>query len=104
MLYVATERPGWLVVGALLFGAGAYFGYLAFGHVRVRFDAWLDPFGDPDRNGQIINGLFGLAHGGILGQGLGPGQSAADARSRSPTSSPRRWARSSASPGSWRSS
>jgi cell division protein FtsW (lipid II flippase) len=73
MLYVATERPGWLVVGALLFGAGAYFGYLAFGHVRVRFDAWLDPFSDPDRNGQVINGLFGLAHGGILGQGLGQG-------------------------------
>ena len=73
MLYVATERPGWIVVGALLFGAGAYFGYAAFGHVRVRFDAWLDPFGDPDRNGQVINGLFGLAHGGILGQGLGQG-------------------------------
>ncbi|MCW2830946.1 MAG: cell division protein [Aeromicrobium sp.] len=73
MLYVATERPGWIVVGGLLFGAGAYFGYAAFGHVRVRFDAWLDPFGDPDRNGQIINGLFGLAHGGVLGQGLGQG-------------------------------
>ncbi|MET0766669.1 MAG: FtsW/RodA/SpoVE family cell cycle protein, partial [Aeromicrobium sp.] len=61
MLYVATERPGWIVVGGLLFGAGAYFGYAAFGHVRVRFEAWLDPFADPDRNGQIINGLFGLA-------------------------------------------
>ena len=73
MLYVATERPGWIVVGGLLFGVGAYFGYLAFGHVRVRFDAWLDPFADPDRNGQIINGLFGLAHGGVLGQGLGQG-------------------------------
>lgn len=73
MLYVATERPGWLAVGGLLFGAGAYFGYLAFGHVRVRFQAWLDPFGDPDTNGQIINALFGLAHGGILGQGWGQG-------------------------------
>ena len=73
MLYVATERPGWLVVGGLLFAAGAWFGYLAFGHVRVRFDAWLEPFADPDRNGQIINGLFGLAHGGILGRGWGQG-------------------------------
>lgn len=73
MLYVSTERPGWLVVGAVLFAAGAWFGYTAFGHVRVRFDAWLDPFGDPDRNGQIINGLFGLAHGGVLGRGLGQG-------------------------------
>ena len=73
MLYVATERPGWLLVGGVLFAAGAWFGYLAFGHVRVRFDAWLEPFADPDRNGQIINGLFGLAHGGILGRGWGQG-------------------------------
>ncbi|MGH8938856.1 MAG: FtsW/RodA/SpoVE family cell cycle protein, partial [Actinomycetes bacterium] len=73
MLYVATERPGWLVVGGLLFGAGAWFGYLVFSHVQVRFQAWLDPFADPDRNGQIINGLFGLAHGGILGRGWGQG-------------------------------
>jgi cell division protein FtsW (lipid II flippase) len=73
MLYVATERSGWLVVGGVLFAAGAYFGYLTFGHVRTRFDAWLDPFGDPDHNGQIISGLFGLAHGGILGRGLGLG-------------------------------
>lgn len=73
LLYIATERPGWLIVGALLFAGGAYASYLAFGHVQVRVDAWLDPFADPDRNYQVINGLFGLAHGGILGQGLGQG-------------------------------
>jgi cell division protein FtsW (lipid II flippase) len=73
MLYIATERTGWLVVGGLLFLGGAYFGYLVFGHVRQRFEGWLDPFGDPDQNGQIISGLFGLAHGGILGRGLGLG-------------------------------
>ncbi|WP_375001336.1 FtsW/RodA/SpoVE family cell cycle protein [Aeromicrobium sp. CTD01-1L150] len=73
MLYVATERPGWLFVGGTLFVAGAYFGYAAFGHVRTRFNAWLDPFGDPDANGQIINALFGLAHGGVLGRGWGQG-------------------------------
>jgi cell division protein FtsW (lipid II flippase) len=73
MLYIATERTGWLVVGGVLFVGGAYFGYLTFGHVRRRFEGWLDPFGDPDQNGQIISGLFGLAHGGILGRGLGLG-------------------------------
>jgi cell division protein FtsW (lipid II flippase) len=73
MLYVATERPGWLLVGGVLFAGGAWFGYAAFAHVKVRFEAWLEPFGDPDRNGQIINGLFGLAHGGILGRGWGQG-------------------------------
>lgn len=73
LLYIATERPGWIVVGAGLFMAGAYFGYLAFGHVQFRVNAWLDPFGDPDANGQIISGLYGLAHGGILGRGWGLG-------------------------------
>ncbi|TFV99500.1 FtsW/RodA/SpoVE family cell cycle protein, partial [Brevundimonas sp. S30B] len=36
LLYIATERPGWLVVGGVLFAAGAYLSYLAFGHVQVR--------------------------------------------------------------------
>src|SRR5690606_29912784 len=59
MLFVATERPGWLVVGAGLFAGGAYFGYLAFGHVQQRFSAWLDPWADPDQNYQIITALYG---------------------------------------------
>ncbi len=73
MLYVATERPGWLFVGGLLFAAGTYLGYLAFSHVRARFDAWLDPWADPDANYQIISALYGLAHGGLLGRGWGQG-------------------------------
>ena len=73
LLYIATERPGWLVVGGGLFLAGSYFGYLFFSHVQIRVDAWLDPFGNPDQNGQLISGLYGLAHGGVLGRGLGLG-------------------------------
>ncbi|WP_415003052.1 FtsW/RodA/SpoVE family cell cycle protein [Aeromicrobium sp.] len=73
LLYISTERPGWLLVGGLLFVAGAWFGYLRFGHVRARFDAWLHPFDDPDTNFQVINGLYGLAHGGLLGRGWGQG-------------------------------
>ena len=73
MLYVATERPGWLVVGGTLFVVGAYFGYLALGHVQLRVQAWLDPF-DPDaRAFQIVQGLYGLAWGGLVGRGLGQG-------------------------------
>ncbi len=73
LLFIATERAGWIVVGGLLFGLGTWFGYLQFGHVRRRFDVWLDPFSDPDQNGQIINALYGLAHGGLLGRGWGQG-------------------------------
>jgi cell division protein FtsW (lipid II flippase) len=74
MLYVATERPGWAVLGTLLFAVGAYLGYLLFGHVRVRVGAWLEPFSDPDSYFQIISAQYGFAYGGILGTGLGEGR------------------------------
>ncbi|CAN5157936.1 FtsW/RodA/SpoVE family cell cycle protein [soil metagenome] len=69
LLYVATERPGWLFVGGALFLAGAYASNLLFGHVQTRIDGWLDP----DNTGQVMTGIFGMAHGGILGRGLGQG-------------------------------
>ena len=73
MLYVATERPGWLVVGGSLFVAGAYAGFLLFSHVQSRVNAWLHPF-DPDSNSyQIVQGLYGQAWGGLVGRGLGQG-------------------------------
>lgn len=74
LLYVATQRGGWVVLGTLLFAAGAYFGYLEFGHVRVRVGAWLDPFSDYDAYYQVINAQFGMAWGGLLGTGLGLGR------------------------------
>jgi cell division protein FtsW (lipid II flippase) len=74
MLYVATERAGWAVLGTVLFAAGAWFGYLNFGHVRVRVGAWLHPFSDYDAYFQVINAQFGIAWGGLLGTGLGLGR------------------------------
>ncbi|MFB6723356.1 FtsW/RodA/SpoVE family cell cycle protein [Kribbella sp. NPDC056345] len=72
LLYVATERAGWLIIGGLLFVAGAYFAYQTFGHVTKRINDWLDPFSID--GGQIAVGLMGQAWGGILGRGLGQGQ------------------------------
>jgi cell division protein FtsW (lipid II flippase) len=73
MLYVATERPGWLVLGGLMFTAGAGLGYAAFSHVQTRVGGWLDPFDDTAKYGQIIEGLYGMAWGGLVGRGLGQG-------------------------------
>jgi cell division protein FtsW (lipid II flippase) len=73
MLYIATERPGWLVVGSTLFAAGAAAAYFLFGHVRTRVEGWLDPFSDTDRFGQIVEGMYGMAWGGLVGRGLGQG-------------------------------
>ncbi|MFF1818952.1 FtsW/RodA/SpoVE family cell cycle protein [Kribbella sp. NPDC058245] len=72
LLYVATERAGWLIIGGLLFVAGAYFAYQTFGHVTKRINDWLDPFSID--GGQIAVGLMGQAWGGVLGRGLGQGQ------------------------------
>jgi peptidoglycan glycosyltransferase len=74
MLWVATERPSWLVVGVLLFAAGAYLSWSVFGHVRQRVDIWLDPWQDPTGDGyQIVQAAFAMAYGGLTGTGLGLG-------------------------------
>jgi cell division protein FtsW (lipid II flippase) len=72
MLYVATERPGWLVVGATMFVGGAYAAYLLLGHVQDRVDGWLHPF-EADNTYQLVQGMYGMAWGGLIGRGLGQG-------------------------------
>ncbi|WP_245916363.1 FtsW/RodA/SpoVE family cell cycle protein [Nocardioides gansuensis] len=76
MLYVATERPGWLVVGGLLFAGGATAAYFAVGNVRNRFNFWLDPMAYYDQSpgsGQLVESMFGMAWGGLIGRGFGNG-------------------------------
>ncbi|WP_395309298.1 FtsW/RodA/SpoVE family cell cycle protein [Mycobacterium sp. AMU20-3851] len=75
LLYVATDRLSWVVIGLALFAAGSLMAYQLFGHVRVRVQNWLDPFADPDGAGyQMVQSLFSFATGGIFGTGLGNGQ------------------------------
>lgn len=76
LLYVATERTSWVVIGMLLFVGGAFTAWTLFSHVQRRVDFWLHPF-DPDliaNSTQIVQGMFGLANGGLLGTGLGEGR------------------------------
>ena len=74
MLYVATERSGWPIIGMGLFAAGGLAALLAFSHVQSRVSAWLDPFSDFDRNYQVIQAQFGFAWGGLFGTGWGLGR------------------------------
>jgi len=74
LLYVATRRISYVVVGVLLFLAGGAVLYFAFPHVQDRVNIWLDPFSDPQGAGyQIIRALYAYGRGGVLGTGLGAG-------------------------------
>lgn len=80
MLYVATSRLSWVVLGLTLFVTGAIIAAQTLDYVGNRFANWLDPF-NPDRydaevggSYQLVQGLFGLANGGLIGTGWGQGR------------------------------
>ncbi len=77
MLYVATQRTSWLLIGVTLFVAGTLAASRLFAHVSERFDIWRHPFvgQNPTHSAfQLVQGLEGMGFGGILGTGLGHGQ------------------------------
>ncbi|HVM24187.1 MAG TPA: FtsW/RodA/SpoVE family cell cycle protein [Candidatus Limnocylindrales bacterium] len=74
MLFVATGRRSYVLIGLLLFAGGSYVAYQLFGHVQARFNIWIDPFADPLGAGfQPVRALYALGRGGIFGEGLGQG-------------------------------
>ncbi|MFC6088366.1 FtsW/RodA/SpoVE family cell cycle protein [Saccharothrix lopnurensis] len=75
LLYVATERAAWVVLGVVMFSGAAVLAWRIFGHVQIRVQNWLDPFVDPYGAGhQILQSLFGMGTGGLFGAGLGGGR------------------------------
>ena len=79
MIYVATGRLSWVLLGLGLFAVGAVIASQLFSYVASRFDGWLDAFnptvyGATGGSYQLVQGLFGLAHGGLIGTGLGEGR------------------------------
>lgn len=74
MLYVATGRISYVLIGLVLLAVGAFGMYQIMGHVQVRVAIWLDPFKDAQNMGfQIVQALYSLADGGLLGVGIGKG-------------------------------
>ena len=78
MLYVATGRVSYVIIGLGLLAVGGLAAYKFMGHVQVRFQIWLDPFSDAQNTGyQLVQSLFSLADGGLAGMGIGKGMAAA---------------------------
>jgi len=78
MLYVATGRLSWVLMGLGLFVAGALAANQFLSYVRGRFENWYDAFNPSVYNAdggsyQLVQGLFGMGHGGLIGTGLGQG-------------------------------
>ncbi|WP_087132127.1 FtsW/RodA/SpoVE family cell cycle protein [Microbacterium esteraromaticum] len=79
MLYIATGKTSWVLIGLVGVGAGVFLATRILAYVQHRFTNWLDAF-NPDviaANGgsfQLVEGIFGLAHGGLIGTGLGQGR------------------------------
>jgi peptidoglycan glycosyltransferase len=74
LVWVATGRAAYVVVGAILFAVAAFVAYKTFGHVQERVDIWINPWKDYSGSGyQVAQSWFAMAWGGVAGTGLGLG-------------------------------
>lgn len=74
LLYAATARGSWLIIGMGLVTIGVVGVYQISGKIQARVEHFLDPLGSYDSGGyQLSQGLFGMSWGGIGGTGLGRG-------------------------------
>ena len=78
MIYTTTGRGFYVGIGLVMMVTGALVASRLFGYVGARFDSWLAPFATenytaPGGSYQLVQGLFGMAHGDVIGAGLGSG-------------------------------
>jgi cell division protein FtsW (lipid II flippase) len=78
MIYVATGRAFYAGIGVAMLVTGGLVASRVLDYVTRRFDAWLNPFDQNNYDAvggsyQIVQGIFGMANGGLFGTGLGGG-------------------------------
>lgn len=74
MLYVATGQGSYVFISLIMLLAGGYLCYRLFGHVQTRVNIWLDPWSAAESGGyQIVQTMFSLADGGLIGTGITKG-------------------------------
>lgn len=75
LVYVATERVSWVIIGMLMFAGGTVVSYRLFANLQIRVTVWLHAFQHKSDIGyQLTQSLFGLGTGGLFGTGLGGGR------------------------------
>ncbi|WP_417555808.1 FtsW/RodA/SpoVE family cell cycle protein [Microbacterium sp.] len=79
MLYVATGKTSWVLIGLAGVGVGVFLATRVMAYVQRRFTNWLDAFNPdlinaPGGSYQLVEGIFGLARGGLIGTGWGQGR------------------------------
>ncbi|UVI36135.1 FtsW/RodA/SpoVE family cell cycle protein [Brevibacterium spongiae] len=80
MLYVATSKVSWIILGLGFFSAGAVAATFLFSHVGQRVSGWLNALSPEEYNKtpggsyQLVQGLFGMSNGGLIGTGFGEGR------------------------------
>lgn len=74
MLYIASSKLRYVLTCLVLFFVGGTMSYFLFNHVRQRIMIWMDPWPYVyDDSYQVVQSLYGIASGGLFGNGLGLG-------------------------------
>jgi peptidoglycan glycosyltransferase len=74
MMYMGSGRSCFILIGSALFLIGSFTCFFLYPHVHDRIDIWLNPWLEPNGAAyQIIQSLFALGSGGLLGSGLTSG-------------------------------
>ena len=74
VIYVATRKARYPLLGLAGMSAACVVAYFLFSHVRNRVALWQDPIGNWDISSQLAQGLFGMCSGGWFGTGLFEGR------------------------------
>ncbi len=78
MIYTATGRAFYVGIGMVMMITGALVASRLFDYVGSRFESWLNPLSQENYTAaggsyQLVQGLLGMAHGDVIGSGLGSG-------------------------------
>ena len=74
MLYIATARGSWLLIGLILVAVGGFGVYQVSAKIQDRVSHFVDPLANYGSGGyQLSQALFGMSWGGVTGTGLGNG-------------------------------